>query len=62
MVTGGGYLKGHHTLSALGSANDKNGPKGRMKAGTILAAGQLKIKVLMRLSVICCELQAVVPL
>lgn len=33
-----------------------------MKAGTILAGGQVKIKVLMRLSVVCWELQAVVPL
>lgn len=32
-----------------------------MKAGTILAASQVKKKVLMKLSVICSELQAEVP-
>lgn len=48
-----GLLKGHHTLSVLGSLNEKEmdkKKKGRMKERTILAAGQVKIKVLVGLS------------
>lgn len=51
-----GLLKGHHTLSVLGSLNEKEMDKEEEWKRTILAAGQVKTKGLMGLSVICCQL------